>query len=140
MKRFTALLMMLAFALAAPAFAQQDPAPAAGQAVVSLYRVAPGQHAAFLKWMAEQEAISIAAGVAPSQWYAHLEGDSWDYVQIGPVTTPEQDKAVEERMRTNGKPTGFKAGLRFRQYVASHTDTIAAGPYSAAQLNDMANR
>lgn len=140
MKRLIPLLAALLIAVATPVFAQQDPAPAAGGAVISLYRIAPGQHAAFLKWMAEQEAISVAAGVAPSRWYAHVEGDSWDYIHIGAATTPEQDKAVEDLMRKNGKPTGFKAGLVFRQFVAEHSDTYVAGPFSAAQLSDMANK
>ncbi len=109
-----------------------------GKVIVSLYRVAPGKHLDFLKWMATREAISKEAGVGSVQWYAHTNGDSWDFVAIGPETTPEQDAKVDELTKRKGLKTEFAAALEFRQFIAYHTDTFARGPLSAADLIRMA--
>lgn len=102
--------------------------------MVSLYHVAPGKHMEFLKWMQQQEAISQEAGVAPTQWYAHVQGDNWDFVAISPLTTEEQDKKIEALSTEKGVPTGFKAGLKFRTTIQDHTDTMAVGPVSIDDL------
>jgi hypothetical protein len=106
--------------------------------IVTIVRVAAGKHAEFLKWQADQEAIAREAGVAATQFYAHTEGDSWDYLSIGPVVTDAQQAKVDEAARKRGWKTGFAAGLEFRTFVSSHTDTFAIGPLSAADLAAMA--
>jgi hypothetical protein len=106
--------------------------------IVTIVRVAAGKHAEFLKWQADQEAIAREAGVAATQFYAHTEGDSWDYLSIGPVVTDAQQAKVDEAARKRGWKTGFAAGLEFRTFVSSHTDTFAIGPLSAADLMSMA--
>jgi hypothetical protein len=114
-----------------------DPAPAQddeGVSIVSLYRVAPGQHIAFLEWMAANEAAASQAGVPASQWYAHMNGDAWDYLVIAPETTDEQDAAVDAALEAQGRPTGPAGGIEFRRYMAWHTDTFVAGPMTAAEL------
>lgn len=102
--------------------------------VVSIYRIAPGQHVAFLEWMAEREAIAAEAGARPVHWFVHMDGDSWDFVQIGRV----EDEAVEERIeamtREAGLSTGVAAGMGLRRYIAEHTDTFASGPTTAAKI------
>ena len=103
-------------------------------AVVSIYQVAPGQHAAFLEWMAVREEISKELGLPTGQWYAHADGDRWDYVAIAPTTTDEEDAKIEEAAAAKGLTTGFKAALELRKMIASHTDTFAWGPVSAAKL------
>lgn len=120
----------LSFGPAGPALAQEDEAVS----IVALYRVAPGQHIAFLEWMAAQEAAAAQAGVPASQWYAHMNGDSWDYMVIAPETTDEQDAAVDAALQAAGRPTGPAGGIEFRKYMAWHTDTSAAGPMTAAEL------
>jgi hypothetical protein len=112
----------------------QQAAPNPPTVIISIYRVAPGKHLDFLRFMAQSEARAKEAGVPAIQWYAHLDGDSWDYVGIGPVTTPEQDMRVEAISKQRGLPTGFAAGLQFRQFISSHTDTYARGPTTAADL------
>lgn len=102
--------------------------------IVSLYRVAPGQHIAFLEWMAAQEAATTQAGVPAAQWYAHMNGDQWDYLMIAPETTDEQDAAVDAALQAQGRPTGPAGGIEFRKYMAWHTDTFVAGPMTAAEL------
>jgi hypothetical protein len=108
------------------------------RALITIYRVAAGKHLEFLKWLADQEAISREAGVPASQLYSHTDGDSWDYLNIGPALTDEQEAKVDEATRKRGRKTGFAAGLEFRTFVSSHTDTFAIGPVSAADLVSMA--
>lgn len=118
-----------ACALATPAIGQESP-----QHIVSLYRAAPGQQLALIKWMARQDQAAAAAGVAPSQIYVHTSGDSWDYLVINPVTTKAQDDAVEAAAKRMGIANGPRASLEFRTMIASHTDTTANGPMTAAQI------
>ncbi len=113
------------------AFAQASQGP---QAIIGIYHVAPGQHVAFLEWMAKQEAVSEEAGLTATQWYAHMDGDSWDYLSIGPVTTDEQDAKVAALAKQKGMPTGPPASVEFRKYINSHTDTYVAGPMSVSAL------
>ena len=123
---------VLSVALLAPlaSFAQDQ----GHQAIISIYRVAPGKQLDFMKWMAAREAVDREAGVQPTQWYAHLDGDSWDYVAIA----PNQDQATSDKVdglaRKHGLKVGMACGLELRTMMASHTDTISAGPYSASEL------
>jgi hypothetical protein len=110
-----------------------------GTAVVGIYRIAPGKHAEFLKWQAARDAIDKQVGVTQAQWYAHTNGDSWDYLSIGPVLSDAQQKKVDDATRAKGMTTGFKAALEFRQYVGSHTDTMVAGPVTVSEMSAMAS-
>jgi len=128
--------MKLGFAIAAaialactstsPARAQQ-----AGQGIVAIYHVAPGHHIDFLRWLDQQDRIAAAAGVPRGQFYAHLDGDSWDYLVINPVTTPAQDAAIEAAGRKMGVNV-MRGGIELRKHITSHTDTFARGPMSPA--------
>ena len=104
------------------------------QAIVSIYRIAPGKQLDFLKWMAAREAIDHDAGVQPTQWYAHMDGDSWYYVGISPNTDQATSDKVDALSRKHGLKVGMASGLELRTLMASHTDTISAGPYSASEL------
>jgi hypothetical protein len=135
MKRFGSALLVAVFALAAaaPRWTPKDNKEP-GRARITIYHVAPGKHLDFLKWMAAQDEVSKEAGVAPVQLYAHIDGDSWDYLGLAPITTPEQDKRLDEIAVKKGLKIGLPASLEFRELLASHTDTFAAGPTSAAEL------
>jgi hypothetical protein len=134
MKRSAALALMALgwLALAAPRWAQDKPEP--GRARISIYHVAPGRHLEFLKWLAAREEAAKEAGIPAAPLYAHVDGDSWDYLMIWPVTTPEQDRKLDDVAARRGLKTGFAASLEFRQLLASHSDTFAAGPMTAAEL------
>jgi ABC-type glycerol-3-phosphate transport system substrate-binding protein len=116
-------------ALAAPAVGQDVP-----EHIVSLYRAAPGQQVALLKWMARQDQAAQAAGLPASQIYVHTSGDSWDYMVINPVTTKAQDEAVDAAAKKMGIAFGPRGGIEFRTMIASHTDTTSNGPMTAAQI------
>lgn len=108
--------------------------------LISIYHVAPGKHAEFLKTMAEQQALAKEAGANPTYWYIHMNGDSWDYITVSEVEENEEEVGdkTDELAKKKGLPTGFAAGLRFREFVSSHTDTYTMGPYTAEELAKMA--
>ena len=135
--RMTPLLLLTFILLPARTTRAQAARPEAKQppqARVVLYRIAPGKQLDFLKWMAETEAIDKEAGVPASQVYAHTNGDSWDYMQIAPDLSNEQQAKVDEIAKKRGRKTGFPASLEFRTFVAWHTDTSVIGPFTAADL------
>src|SRR5215212_6230623 len=111
-------------------YAQASPAP---RAMVSLYHAAPGQQEALLRWLAQQDRIATAAGVAPMQLYIHTDGDSWDYMGINPVTTEAQDQAIDAAAKKLGLQSGPRVALELRKSITSHTDTATIGPISAEQ-------
>lgn len=127
-------LLFLTVCLALPAAAQDKPPVS----IVSIYHVAPGKQLDFLKWMAAREAGQKEVGVAATQWYAHMDGDSWDYVGIAPDIDDATADKIDAMQRKRGLKAGMQGGLEFRSMIASHTDTIAAGPFTAAQLVEAA--
>src|SRR5262245_57357763 len=134
----TALLLAATLASASPPRLVVSETKPEGRARISLYRVAPGRHLDFLKWQAAQDEVAKEAGVPAPQVYAHLDGDSWDYMLVSPVTTPEQDRKLDAIAKSKGLKVGMPAMLEFRALLASHTDTLAAGPLSARELVEMA--
>lgn len=123
-------LLMAITAHAQTAAASPEP----GTVLIAIYHVAPGKHLEFLEWMAARESVAKEAGVSDGQWYTHMDGDSWDYINIGPDTTDAQDSKMDEIAARKGLTTGFKASLEFRTMVTSHTDTYARGPTTATEL------
>jgi hypothetical protein len=131
-------LMKYAAAAAAGALAAGSIAIAQAPAgpshmVVSLYRAAPGQQVALLRWLAQQDRIAQAAGQPAMQLYAHTDGDSWDYMGINPAATPAGDAAFDAAAKKLGLPNGPGVGLELRKYISMHTDTYTVGPMTAAQ-------
>jgi hypothetical protein len=111
----------------------QAPAAPPPRMVVSLYRAAPGQQVALVKWLAQQDRIAQAAGQPGMQLYVHTDGDSWDYMGVSPVTTDAQDQAFDAAAKKLGLPNGPGVGLDLRKYISMHTDTYTVGPMSPAQ-------
>lgn len=132
------------FALVAPPAVAQKGKDEPGRATVSIYRVAPGLHLDFLKWMAQREAIDREVGAPATQWYAHTDGDSWDFVaitpQLDPVAQAELDKKVDAATKKKGLTTGVKSSLEFRKFISWHTDTAVRGPLTAQALVDDATK
>jgi len=133
-RRGSLLVLFLALIVSAPSAARGQAAAQQPHGLITIYRVAPGKHLDFLKWMAENDAAAKEAGVPAGQFYAHTDGDSWDYLSVGPALTPEQQAKVDEATKKRGRKTGFAASLEFRSLVSSHTDTFVVGPVSAADL------
>jgi hypothetical protein len=118
----------------------QAGSPEPPKARIALYRAAPGQQVALLRWLAQQDRAAQAAGLPASKLYAHTDGDSWDYLSIDPVTTPAQDAAVDAASKKMGLPIGPASSLEFRKYISSHTDTFVIGPVTPAQYLAMAGQ
>jgi membrane-bound lytic murein transglycosylase B len=133
-RRGSLLVLFLALIVSAPSPARGQAGAQQPHALITIYRIAPGKHLDFLKWMAETDAIAKEAGVPAGQFYAHTDGDSWDYLNVGPDLTNEQQAKVDEITKKRGRKTGFAASLEFRSNVASHTDTFVLGPVTAAEL------
>ncbi len=111
----------------------------AGEYVVTLYQAAPGKQLELLKWLAELDAIGAEVGLPPVKIFAHMNGDSWDYLAISSAGTDEQDAAFEEAAKKHGRKVGFAAGLKLRSMIHTHTDTFVWGPTTAAELVEAAD-
>jgi len=123
-KRLLPLLL-----LALPIAAQTAPQ----RMVVEIYRIAPGQHTAFLEAIAKFDQANKMAGLPPRQLYVHQDGASWDFMLIQPADTPDDKKAaLGEAWEKLGLPSGADFFLSFRQFIASHEDTFVSGPTTAA--------
>src|SRR5438093_5959522 len=112
------LLVLAALIPLLPAQQAAEEKKELGHVMVTIYRVATGKHLDFLRWQATREAVDKEAGLPATQWYAHTDGDSWDYVSIGPDTTKEQDAKVQDLLKKKGYKSGFAGGLEFRQFVS----------------------
>ena len=126
MKLTLALAGAVALAVVTPAAAQSGP-----DGIVQIYHVAPGHQVDFLKWLDQQDKIAASAGVPAGKLYAHMDGDSWDYLVIAPVTTPAQDAALDAAAKSMGINV-MRGGIEMRKHVTSHTDTFVRGPTTAS--------
>lgn len=108
----------------------QDAAP---RMVVEIYRVAPGQHAAFLEAIARYDEANRMAGLPPRQLFVHSQGASWDFMLLQPAETPaEKSEALNAAWEKLGLPSGADFFLSFRQHINWHEDTTVLGPTTAA--------
>lgn len=118
-------------AASSPACAQEEGEPAATE--VEIYRIAPGQHEAFLKEIARYDEANRLAGVAPRQLLVHSDGASWDFIIIQPSRyPPNRQAALDRAWKQLGLPSGADFFLNFRRFIADHSDTVAIGPTTAA--------
>ncbi len=103
------------------------------EVAVEIYRIAPGQHRAFLELIARYDEANRQAGLSPRQLYVHQDGASWDFIIIQPEhNPPEKSKLVAEALKRMGAPSGADFFFEIRRFIAEHTDTSAIGPITAA--------
>ena len=103
--------------------------------LIEIYRVAPGQHQAFLEAIAKFDEANKMAGLPPRQLYVHSDGANWDFLFIQPAETPaDKQEALDAAWKKLGLPSGADFFLSFRQYIAEHTDTFVNGPTTAADF------
>ena len=115
------------------------PAEPVGRKLVEIYRVAPGQHEAFLRVIAKLDEANRRAGIPARQLYVHSDGASWDFLLIQDAEFPEgKSEAVGKAYREMEIPTGPRFFTEFRALLTEHTDTFAKGPTTAgAYLADL---
>jgi hypothetical protein len=107
--------------------------PPVPRKLIEIYRIAPGQHQAFLEAIARYDEANRMAGVPPRELYVHSDGAGWDFMIIQPAQTPpDKSAALDAAWEKLGLPSGPDFFLEFRRYVAEHDDTFAEGPTTAA--------
>lgn len=137
MSRFLLMKSMLPLSLllAAPAVAEETE-PAWPEAWFEIFKLAPGQHEAFMRDIALGDQVLEAGGQPPVQLFIHEYGAEWDVIVFKPVTgwkpTPSQEKAMAAKAKELSVPSGPAYFINIRSKVASHTDTKTVGPVSAA--------
>ena len=121
----------LSIAVCSPAWAQEE--GIAPSTEIEIYRIAPGQHEAFLKEIARYDEANRLAGVPPRQLYVHSDGADWDFILIQPSHyPPDKQAALDKAWKQLGLPTGADFFLNYRRFIADHSDTVAIGPTTAA--------
>lgn len=127
--KLLSIIAAAAMALAAaPAAAADIPST-----MIEIYRIAPGQHEAFLKEIARYDEANRLAGLPPRQLYVHSDGADWDFVLIQPAKTPpDKAEALDKAWKQLGLPSGADFFLQYRRFIAEHSDTVANGPTTAA--------
>jgi hypothetical protein len=108
--------------------------------IVSLYHIAPGQHREFIQWMGRLDMLNQEVGIPATRVYVHDEGDSWDYLLIRDVPTPEQEAKLEALAKQRGLHSGVEQHFQVRKYILSHTDTYVYGPMSLPELDKIAEQ
>ena len=100
---------------------------------VELYRIAPGQHVAFLKLIALYDQANVEAGLPPRQLFVHQDGADWDFLilQSAEDWTDQQRTKFRAALTKLGAPQGVKFFLEIRKLMAEHTDTTVKGPTTA---------
>ena len=120
--------------------AQEEEASAPERLIVSLYHIAPGQHREFIQWMGRLDMMSKEVGIPETRVYVHDEGDSWDYLMIRAVPTPEQEERLEALAKERGLHSSVEQHFQVRKYILSHTDTYVYGPMSLPEFDKIAEQ
>ena len=136
MKRIASALivpgLLTALILVTPAASASDKQPP--RKLVEIYRIAPGQHAAFLETIARADEANRLAGLPSRELYIHQDGASWDFMLIQPAETPtDKAAALAAAWDKLGLPSGVGFFCEFREFILEHTDTFVLGPTSAAE-------
>lgn len=107
------------------------------EAWFEIFRLAPGKHETFVQLMADYDEANAAGGLAPVRMYFHQHGADWDVLVLkisGEHDVSDEAQArIDAKARELGIPTGPAYFAYIRESIASHTDTKAYGPISAAQ-------
>jgi hypothetical protein len=129
-----AALLALPVSAATPAVPAPDtPWP---EAYLEIFKLAPGKQEAFIRDVARDDEVAAAAGLPPTQIFVHEDGADWDVVLLKPERpdpTPAQQAAMDAKHKALGITSGPAYFVHIREMIASHTDTKAYGPLSAAQ-------
>jgi hypothetical protein len=132
---FAGLLMMAALPLARAQTAEPAPEP---RKLVEIYRIAPGQHEAFVRLLAKFDEANVEAGIPPRELYVHQDGANWDFMLIQNADyTDEQSAKIGPAFERLGLPRGAKFFVEFRKLIAEHSDTFAEKTTAAAWLRKL---
>ena len=123
-------------ALAVPQLARAEEAPS--RKLVEIYRIAPGQHEAFVRLLAQFDEASKEAGIPPRELYVHQDGANWDFMLIQNADyTAEQAAKIGPAFEKRGLPHGARFFVEFRKLIAEHSDTFVEKTTAAAWLKKL---
>lgn len=113
-----------------------EPIVAPSAAVMSdpafeLFRLVPGQTEAFIRSVALWDQVNTAGGQPKTQLYLHEDGEGWDvmlYKPPRPAPTPEQNAAMQAKMKELGLVGGPIFFIELREKVADHAHLVMKGP------------
>ena len=110
--------------------------------LVEIFRIAPGQHEAFLKHIALTDEVNRRAGLPARDLYVHSNGNGWDFMIIQPAHTPEDKReALDKAWDEMNMPSGINYFVEIRKFIADHNDTFATGPITAKEyLSGLKNK
>ena len=133
MHRLVAAVLLTLAALAAPPAQAAVPAPAPQKLLVEIYRIAPGQHEEFMRFIALFDEANRRAGLPPRQLYVHRDGAGWDFMIIQPADIPDdKEEALEKAYKDLDTPSGANFFVTIRRFIAEHSDNFVTGPTTAA--------
>ena len=132
----TALLLGALVAFALPQAVQAE--ESGPRKLVEIYRIAPGQHEAFVRMLALFDEASREAGIPPRELYVHQDGANWDFVVIQNADyTDEQAAKIGPAFEKRGLPRGARFFVEFRKLIAEHSDTFVEKTTAEAWLRKL---
>lgn len=106
---------------------------------ITIWKIHPGRHADFIRYMQSWEEVYAEIGLPPIKWYRKISGDSYDFVSIDHPFNYKKELEMEQAGKKRGLPTGYNYTLKLNEYVDSYTTTYVEGPQSMAELLNQVN-
>lgn len=125
------VMALLSPMTAKPAFAVADQSAIY---TITVWKIHPGKHVEFIKYMKEWEEVYKEIKLPPMKWYRKISGDSYDFVSISPPFNNAAEHEMERVGKKRGLPVGYNYTLKLNEYADSYVSTIVEGPQSMADL------
>lgn len=107
------------------------------EAWFEVFKLAPGKQEEFIRRIARADEVAKAGDQPPIQIFVHQDGEEWDVLLFKPVRGVKPTQAQQAAMAAKRKELRMETGpayfIALRETVASHSDTKAYGPITAAQ-------
>jgi hypothetical protein len=101
---------------------------------ITVWKIHPGKHVEFIKYMKEWEQVYIDIKLPPMKWYRKISGDSYDFISVSPPFNNAKEHEMEKVGKARGLPIGYNYTLKLNEYVDTYTSTYVEGPQSMADL------
>lgn len=101
---------------------------------ITIWKIHPGKHVEFIKYMQEWEEVFKEVKAPPMKWYRKISGDSYDFISISAPFDNSKEHAMEAAGKKRGLPVGYNYTLKLNEYVDSYTSTYVEGPQTMAAL------
>ncbi len=101
---------------------------------LTVWKIHPGKHVEFIKYMQAWEEVYKVIGLPPMLWYRKISGDSYDYVSLSAPFNNAKEHEMEAEGKKRGLPIGYNYTIKLNEFVESYTTTYVEGPLSMAAL------